>query len=644
MKSWYTIKASAAGGPAEILIYDEIGYWGITAKKFVSDLKDISGATSINLRINSPGGDVFDGIAIYNALKGLGIPITTYIDGLAASMASVIAMVGNPVIMPENAMMMVHKPWGASSGDANAMRDYADLLDKVESVLIPAYTAKTGKSHDEIAALLEEETWLSGAECVAHGFADQLIESVRAMACIESKRIEEFERMPESLKGMITSPKASTTTATPEQSRLTGIKDLFSMFGGKHDALKMQCLEDVGCTPDKAKDLLLAEIGRGATPSNKALAHIYSGNGNITGDGIRQGLYARLGHQRAERGNPYAMMSLFEMAQASLVDRGINIGALGNRSQIVNLAFTHSSSDFSHILAGGAEQSVLAGWQNSGETFQQWTKKGSLSNFREAKRVGLNGFSKLRQVREGAEYKYITTSDEGVPIALATYGEIFTITRQAIINDDLSQLTSIPMAMGRAASRTVGELVYLMLVASQKFTDGKELFHADHKNVIALDMTTEGLDAARKAMRLQEDANGDALNITPAFILVPAALESAANRAVLSSSSLLQIGTQEVGGKDVPVYNQNPGIMNVVKDMAQVIVEPRLDKYHPKEWYVTAAQGMDTFEVAYLDGMDSPYLEQQEGFTVDGVAWKVRIDAGVAPLDYRGLVKSTGKA
>lgn len=644
MKSWYTIKASAAGGPAEILIYDEIGYWGITAKKFVSDLKDISGATSINLRINSPGGDVFDGIAIYNALKGLGIPITTYIDGLAASMASVIAMVGNPVIMPENAMMMVHKPWGASSGDANAMRDYADLLDKVESVLIPAYTAKTGKSHDEIAALLEEETWLSGAECVAHGFADQLIESVRAMACIESKRIEEFERMPESLKGMITSPKASTTTATPEQSRLTGIKDLFSMFGGKHDALKMQCLEDVGCTPDKAKDLLLAEIGRGATPSNKAQAHIYSGNGNITGDGIRQGLYARLGHQRAERGNPYAMMSLFEMAQASLVDRGIGISDYGSRSQIVNLAFTHSSSDFSHILAGGAEKSLLTGWQNSGETFQQWTKTGSLSNFHEATRVGLNGFSTLRNVREGAEYKYITTSDSGVPIALATYGEIFTITRQAIINDDLSQFTSLPTAMGRAASRTVADLVYAVLTSNQKFVDGKALFHADHKNLLAFDMTTEGLDAARKAMRLQEDANGDTINSTPAFILVPAALESAANRAILSSSSLFQIGTQEVGGKDVPVYNQNPGIMNVVKDMAQVVVDPRLDKANAKEWYVMAAKGTDTIEVAYLDGMDTPYFEQMDGYTVDGVSWKVRIDAGVAPLDYRGLVKSTGKA
>lgn len=132
------------------------------------------------------------------------------------------------------------------------------------------------------------------------------------------------------------------------------------------------------------------------------------------------------------------------MAQASLVDRGISISAFGSRSQIVNLAFTHSSSDFSHILAGGAEKSVLTGWQNSGETFQLWTKTGSLSSFHKAKRVCLNGFSDLDKVPEEAEYKYVTTSDSGVPIALATYGNIFSITRQAIIKDDLSQLTTIP--------------------------------------------------------------------------------------------------------------------------------------------------------------------------------------------------------
>lgn len=331
------------------------------------------------------------------------------------------------------------------------------------------------------------------------------------------------------------------------------------------------------------------------------------------------------------------MMSLFEMAQASLVDRGISVGGFGNRSQIVNLAFTHSTSDFSNFLAGGAEKSVLTGWQNSGETFQQWTKTGSLSNFHEAKRVGLNGFSELAKVPEGAEYKYVTTSDSGVPIALATYGNIFSITRQAIINDDLSQLSTIPQAMGRAAARTVGNLVYLQQTANSKFTDGKALFHADHKNLIAKGMDTDGLNEARKAMRLQQDANGDPINVIPAYILVPAALEGLANRAVLSSSSLFPIDQSGT-------LNQNPGIINVVKDMAQVVVEPRLDKANNKEWYVTAAQGTDTIEVAYLDGMDVPYLEQQEGFTVDGIAWKVRIDAGVAALDYRGMVKSSGAA
>lgn len=542
-------------------------------------------------------------------------------------------MAGDRIVMPENALMMIHKPWGISGGNANDMRDYAELLDKVENVLIPAYARKTGKSAEVLAAMLENETWMDGRECVAQGFADELLPAVSAMACIESKRIEDFEHMPKEIKGMITGPKGSTSSAVPEQNRINGIKDLFAMFGGKHDSLKIQCLEDVDCTPEKAKDMLLTALGKSATPSNKSTySHIYAGNGNITGDAIRQGLYSRLGH---ERGNPYAMMSLFDMAQASLVDRGISISGFGNRSQIVNLAFTHSTSDFSHILAGGAEKSVLTGWQNSGETFQQWTKTGSLSNFHEAKRVGLNGFSELEKVPEGAEYKYVTTSDSGVPIALATYGNIFSITRQAIINDDLSQLTTVPQAMGRAAARTVGNLVYLNLTANSKFTDGKPLFHADHKNLIAKGMDTDGLNEARKAMRLQEDANGDPINVIPAYILVPAALEGAANRAVLSSSSLFPVDQDGT-------LNQNSGIINVVKDMAKVVVEPRLDKSDNKQWYVAAAQGTDTIEVAYLDGMDTPYLEQQEGFTVDGIAWKVRIDAGVAALDYRGLVKSSG--
>ncbi|HCO8562509.1 TPA: Clp protease ClpP [Escherichia coli] len=636
MNHWYTIKALGVRGAAEISIYEEIGGFGITAKQFAEDLKALGDVSHIDLRIHSPGGDVFEGIAIYNLLRNHPAEITVYIDGVAASMASVVAMAGDRVVMPENAMMMIHKPWGISGGNAGDMRDYADLLDKVETVLVPAYARKTGKSAQEITAMLEDETWMDGKECLKHGFADELLPSVTAMARIESKRTGDFSHMPETIKGMITPPQGAANIAGNEQKRINGISEVFSLFGSRYDGIKMACLEDASCTPEMAREKLLNELGRESTPSNKNIpTHIYAGNGNITGDAIRQGLYSRLGYERPERGNPYAMMSLFEMAQASLTDRGISVGSFLNRSQVVNAAFTHSSSDFSHILGGGAEKSVLKGWQDSGETFQKWTRTGSLSNFHEAKRVGLNGFSKLDKVPEGAEYKYITTSDKGVPIALATYGNIFSVTRQAIINDDLTQLTTIPMAMGRAAARTVGNLVYLLLTSNGKFTDGKALFHADHKNLIAKDMDMVGLDEARKLMRLQEDANGDSLNITPAFVLVPAALESAARRAILSSSSVFPVG-------DESTINQNPGIINVVKDMAEVIVEPRLDKANSKEWYVAAAKGMDTIEVAYLDGMDTPYLEEQVGFTVDGVAWKVRIDAGVAALDYRGLLKSSG--
>lgn len=636
MNHWYTIKALGVRGAAEISIYEEIGGFGITAKQFAEDLKALGDVSHIDLRIHSPGGDVFEGIAIYNLLRNHPAEITVYIDGVAASMASVVAMAGDRVVMPENAMMMIHKPWGISGGNAGDMRDYADLLDKVETVLVPAYARKTGKSAQEITAMLEDETWMDGKECLKHGFADELLPSVTAMARIESKRTGDFSHMPETIKGMITPPQGAANIAGNEQKRINGISEVFSLFGSRYDGIKMACLEDASCTPEMAREKLLNELGRESTPSNKNIpTHIYAGNGNITGDAIRQGLYSRLGYERPERGNPYAMMSLFEMAQASLTDRGISVGSFLNRSQVVNAAFTHSSSDFSHILAGGAEKSVLKGWQDSGETFQKWTRTGSLSNFHEAKRVGLNGFSKLDKVPEGAEYKYITTSDKGVPIALATYGNIFSVTRQAIINDDLTQLTTIPMAMGRAAARTVGNLVYLLLTSNGKFMDGKALFHADHKNLIAKDMDMVGLDEARKLMRLQEDANGDSLNITPAFVLVPAALESAARRAILSSSSVFPVG-------DESTINQNPGIINVVKDMAEVIVEPRLDKANSKEWYVAAAKGMDTIEVAYLDGMDTPYLEEQVGFTVDGVAWKVRIDAGVAALDYRGLLKSSG--
>ena len=482
-KSWFRMQAKE-DQTADIYIYDEIGGWGISARRFMEDLISLGNLSHINLHIHSPGGEVFDGIAIYNQLKNHSATITVYIDGLAASMASVIAMVGDTVIMPKNAMMMIHKPWGVSWGDANDMREYADLLDKLENVLIPAYVAKTGKTTEEITAMLEQETWLDGDECVEHGFADKVIEPVKAMASLTSKRIEEFSSMPSAIKNQITPKNTTKPTQQPqpnsspepqpsatyadEQIRLNGIKDLFAMFGGRHNELMITCLADANCSVEKAREQLLNTIAQqqNPEPSNKDNAHIYAGNGNIVGDSVRASVMARAGYQDYEKDNAYNSMTLRELARASLTERGVGV-ATYNPMQMIGMAFTHSTSDFGNILLDVANKAILLGWEENEETFEKWTKKGQLSDFKTAHRVGLGAFPSLRQVREGAEYKYVTLGDKGETIALATYGELFSITRQAIINDDMNMLTDVPMKFGRAAKATVGDLVYAVLIDNE---------------------------------------------------------------------------------------------------------------------------------------------------------------------------------
>lgn len=178
---------------AEILLYGVIGddgYWDeVTSKEFADQLKEVEDATTIAVRINSPGGDVFAGQAIYSMLKRCKAQIVVYVDGLAASIASLVAMAGDKVIMPKNSMMMIHKPWTISAGNANDMRQQADTLDKVEESMLAAYVEKTGLAEDEIKQLLADETWLTASMALDKGFCDEIEENeVKALInnnCLE---------------------------------------------------------------------------------------------------------------------------------------------------------------------------------------------------------------------------------------------------------------------------------------------------------------------------------------------------------------------------------------------------------------------------------------------------------------------------
>ncbi|WP_086126604.1 ClpP-like prohead protease/major capsid protein fusion protein [Salmonella enterica] len=670
---WYEIRALAAGR-VEIFLYDVIGGWGITAQQFVSDCKEagVFEASAVDLHIHSPGGDVMQGFAIFNTLSRLKAKLDIWVDGVAASMASmIVCLPGATVHMPENAWLMVHKPWGGIAGDSDDMRDYAAWLDRNEALMLSAYMNKTGLEQEELEAMLKAETWLNGAEAVEKGFADTLEPELQAAACVNQNKLKDYQNMPEQINNLFGPraeapasqpqpaqspvPQAAHTPPAPQPvqqpqagniditalaaqlqqqmqaantervSAVSAVFDAFPAFG----TLKAECITDISCSAEQARTKLLSALAAGTTPSvGPGAVHIHAGNGNIVGDSIRAAVMNRAGYVQAEKDNAYNGYTLRELARASLVDRGIGISGVGTAQAMVGLAFTHSSSDFGNILMDVAHKAALLGWDEASETFEQWTRKGTLTDFKTAHRVGLESLASLRKVRAGAEYKYVTIKDRGEPIALATYGELFSIDRQTIINDDLDMLTRIPQAMGLAARATVGDLVWAVLTSNPKMSDGKPLFHADHGNLVAADLSIEGLDTARKAMLLQK--SGDRrLNIRPAYMLTPVAIESRANQLIKSVS--------------VPGADANSGIVNPIQNFVTVASEARLDDSSPTDYYLTAAQGRDTIEVAYLDGIDTPYLEQQQGFTVDGAAFKVRIDAGVAPLDWRGLVKVTKK-
>jgi ATP-dependent Clp endopeptidase proteolytic subunit ClpP len=194
-KSWFSIRAAVDGEPAEVLIYDEIGMFGVTAKMFYDQLKALGDVDKVTVRINSPGGELFAGIAIYNMLAELDAEVTVRIDGLAASVASLIAMAGETVIMPDNAMLMIHDPVGHVMGGADDMREMADLLDRMRQTMIAAYARKSGLSDSEISEIMDAETWFTAAEAVEAGFADEIAASVRAAARFDLTRYDHPPRM-----------------------------------------------------------------------------------------------------------------------------------------------------------------------------------------------------------------------------------------------------------------------------------------------------------------------------------------------------------------------------------------------------------------------------------------------------------------
>ena len=321
--------------------------------------------------------------------------------------------------------------------------------------------------------------------------------------------------------------------------------------------------------------------------------------------------------------------SMIEMARESLRRECDTKANFGDNMEMARAAI-NSTSTFPAIMSNLANKSVMTGFNEAETTYQIWAGKGSNRDFKEAARVALSEAGNLELVPEGGQFQQDFLGEASARTKVATYGKLFSLTRQAIINDDLGLFSKIATKYGSAAKRLVNKMVYAQLTGNVKMQDNIALFDTKHGNVAGTGeaLSVKAIAKAITAMRRQKGITGDAtLNITPKYLVVPPELEVTAYQIVNSTAA---------------VDGVNSGVVNPYKGRFVVVADAELTD--PDAWYLVAdASQHDTIEVTYLNGVETPRLETRQGFDVDGIEYKVAFDCGVSALDFRGVFKNAGK-
>lgn len=677
----FTIVKARADAPraVEVWIYGDIGEsWdgeSVAAKQFVQDLSAID-ADEITVRINSYGGSVTDGLAIHNAIKRHKARVTVEIDGAAFSIASLIAMAGDEVRMADNALMMIHAPWGFAWGNSAELRDAADTLDKYAAAMSSAYMAQSGKSRDDIMALLLDgkDHWFTAAEALAEGFVDAVSDALPIAASLERQfdlsRYARFKAAaapaapvsavpaPASAAAVSTlaaaaaqqeatmpetvTPKAATPAEilAADLARRDGIRAEFKPFAKAEwsaDLLKT-CEDDPDCTAQAAAQKILAKLAADVQPVGAAHVETVEDEADKRRDAIVASLMVRAGvadktTRATAQASIYRGHKLLDLAKASLTRAGIKHDRM-DQMQIVGAAFTQSTSDFPILLENVMHKALQNAYAVAADTWSRFCATGSVSDFRAHNRYRTGSLGNLDPLNELGEFVNKTIPDgEKSSITAGTKGNIINLSRQAIINDDLGAFIGLAANLGRAARRTIEADVYALLALNAGLgpvmSDGKTLFHADHGNIgVGAALSVAGLDADRVKMASQTDVGGnDFLDLRPSVLLVPLALGGQAR--------------QVVGAEYDDDSQKNQRKPNIVRDLFDDIVDtPRMTG--TRRYLFANPSDAPVLEVAFLDGKTEPYLESEAGFSVDGTRWKVRHDYGVGAIDYRGAVTNAG--
>lgn len=331
------------------------------------------------------------------------------------------------------------------------------------------------------------------------------------------------------------------------------------------------------------------------------------------------------GHKLTDAARQWRGLSLIETCREYLREQGENVRGMVP-DEIARRSFM-STSDFPIILGNVTNRTLLAAYEALPQTWKPIARKATARDFKDKTLVRLGGAGALLKVNEHGEYKRSSLIEGKEKYRIATYGRVVAVTRQVLINDDLGAFTDLPNTFGQQVANLESDLVWGAFL-SGLLSDGNGIFHASHGNIAtAAAFSADSIATTRLKMVAQTDMDGKTkLNLRPAFMLLPAALEYKAEQ-------LMGSFTPAVAG------NVTPESMRKLTP----IVEPRLDDVSATAFYLAASPAqLAGLEYAYLEGNEGPYTETRQGFDVDGVEFKVRLDFGAAPIDYRPFAKNAG--
>lgn len=344
------------------------------------------------------------------------------------------------------------------------------------------------------------------------------------------------------------------------------------------------------------------------------------------GDRLADALMARVkpGSKVENDTRQFVGLSAAELARAALHELGQSTTGV-RPSELIGRAL-HTTSDFGYALSAVAGRLVAAGYENAPSQIKRIARETSAKDFRAKTSIRLTEAGGLEKVNEHGEFKRGKWAEGSEAYAIDTYGKIFGLTRQALINDDLDLLQTVPNRLGEYASRFESAFLSNLLETPPRMQDGQPLFHASHGNLAATGaaISISSLGVARLALRRQRGIGGEVIAVEPKFLVVPPELETLAEQVLA-----------EVNASKVEDVNPFAGRL-------ELVVEPHLKS--DRAWYLAASQTQTGFEYAYLEGESGPQIETRVGFDIDGTEWKVRLDFGGGFTDTRGIYKNPGVA